>query len=447
MTCALRSKRTLAPLLGLLAAAALTPASAMSLSEAYERAAEHDPYVAASRAQYEADREQGRQEFGSLLPSVTLGGSYYYADTELEAAFGQSQDDYEGWSAPVELRQPLFRLDWFARRDRSRLFDSRADAALRERELATLFRVAERYFGVLLAQDELTQAEAEAEAVRESLEDTRKRYEVELVPGTDLKEAQARDDLAQARLLSARTGLITAQDALEEITGSGHVALPALDDDLAFPPLAPANVDEWVAAAREQSPSIALARHAALIAGADRRSARSSASPVLDLVASAGRVDSSEYELGQLQDDARVGVELSVPIYAGGINAARLRQAEASERAAQAELTRVTLEVERLTRQSYRQASTAYFEVDAYQRSLESALAAVAATRADYDAGTRTITDVLDAKSRVVQARRELNSTRYNLLLKLLELRQRAGELSAADFDQIDTLLRYPPAP
>ena len=109
MTCALRSKRTLAPLLGLLAAAALTPASAMSLSEAYERAAEHDPYVAASRAQYEADREQGRQEFGSLLPSVTLGGSYYYADTELEAAFGQSQDDYEGWSAQVELRQPLFR--------------------------------------------------------------------------------------------------------------------------------------------------------------------------------------------------------------------------------------------------------------------------------------------------------------------------------------------------
>jgi outer membrane protein len=445
MTCALPNKRTLASLSVLLAAGVASPASAMSLTEAYERAAEHDPNIAVSRARYEADREQGRQESGTLLPSISVGGSYYYADTELQAAFGESEDDYTGWSAQIELRQPLFRLDWFARRDRSRLFDSQADAALRDRELQTLFRVAERYFGVLIAQDELAQAEAEAEAVRESLEDTRKRYEVELVPGTDLKEAQARDDLAQARLLSAKTGLITAQDALDEITGNGHVALPALDDDLAFPPLTPANVDEWVAAAREQNPSIALARDAALIAGADRRSARSSASPALDLVASAGRNDSSEYDLGQLQDDARVGVELNVPIYAGGINTARLRQAEASERVAAAELTRVTLEVERLTRQSYRQASTAYFEVDAYRRSLESALAAEAATRAGYDAGTRTITDVLDAKSRVVQARRELNNTRYTLLLRLLELKQRAGDLTVADFAEIDRLLRFPP--
>lgn len=433
-------------LLALLALAAAVPASAMTLGEALTRAAEHDPAVAVSLAQYDAEREAGDQERGSLLPTLGIGGNYSYARTDSVGVFGASEDEYPSWSAQLQARQPLFRLDWFARRDRARALDDRAEAGQFDRKLKILVRVAERYFGVLNAQDQHEQAEAEARAVRESLEDTRKRYEVELVPGTDLKEAQARDDLAQARLLSARTGLETAQDALDEVTGNGRVALPVLPEDVAFPPLAPADAEQWVEAARAQSPAIALARDAAQIADADRRSARSRAMPTLDLVASAGRQDTSEYVFGQEVDDARVGVELNLPIYSGGVNSARIRQAKAGAIAAEADLKRVTLETERSARQQYRQVVTAYYESDAFKKSLESAQAAEAATRAGYDAGTRTITDVLDAKSRVVQARRDLNGTRYRLLLGLIQLRQTTGELSTQDFALIDQLLRYPPA-
>ncbi|MFP5304540.1 MAG: TolC family outer membrane protein [Gammaproteobacteria bacterium] len=418
----------------------------MSLSEALQRAREHDPAVAVSAAQYQADREEGRAERSTLLPSLSAGGAYYHAQTDFESPYGGADDSYHGWSAQAEARQALFRLDWFARRDRARALDAQAETAYRERELEVLLRVADRYFSVLLAQDQLAQAEAEAQAVRESLEDTRKRYEVEIVPGTDLKEAQARDDLAQARLLSARIGLETAQEALAEITGADGPVLPVLPQDVAFPPLAPASAEAWVEAAREQSPRIALARQAAEIAETRRKSTFSAAMPALDLVASASRDDASDYAFGQLRNDQRIGVELSVPIYAGGLNSARLRQAEAAAIAAQADLRRVILETERETRQRYRQVATAYHEADAYRRSLESALAAQAATQAGYDAGTRTITDVLDAKSRVVQAQRDLNNTRYNLLLSLLQLRQLTGELSAEDFARIDRLLRDPPA-
>lgn len=428
------------------ALAATEPAATMSLSEALQRARVHDPAVAVSAAQYEADREEGRAERSALLPSLAAGGTYYYARTDFASPYGGADDGYEGWAAQAEARQALFRLDWFARRDRARVLDARAETAYRERELEVLLRVANRYFSMLLAQDQLAQAEAEAQAVRESLEDTRKRYGVEIVPGTDLKEAQARDDLAQARLLSAGIGLETAREALAEITGVDEPRLPVLPQDVAFPPLTPASADAWVEAAREQSPRIALARQAAEIAQTQRKSTLSAAMPALDLVASASRDDASEYAFGQLRDDQRIGVELSVPIYAGGLTAARLRQAEASAIAAQADLRRVILETERETRQRYRQVATAYHEVDAYRRSLESALAAQAATQAGYDAGTRTITDVLDAKSRVVQAQRDLNNTRYNLLLSLLQLRQLTGELSAEDFARIDRLLRYPSA-
>jgi outer membrane protein len=418
------------------------PAQAMTLSEALQRASQVDPTVPGSLALYDAEREAGRQERGTRLPSVSFTAGYDQASTEATFPFGTAPDeDYHSSSAALVARQPLFRLDWFARGARAQALDAQADLGLQDRKLQLLRRVAERYFGVLVAQDGLAQAEAEARAVRESLEDTRKRYEVELVPGTDLKEAQARDDLAQARLLAARRALETARDALDEITGNGRGALPQLAEPVAFPPLAPADIEAWVAVASQHSPRIAQARQALTIAKTTHRSRQSEAAPSVDLVARIGHDDSTDYSLGQERDDARIGVELNVPLYAGGINSSRIREAEAGLRIAEAELKRITLETERQTRQLFRQVQTAYDEARAFEKSLASAQAAERATRAGYDAGTRTITDVLDAQSRVVQAQRDLNNTRYNLLLSLLQLKQTVGTLSEKDFAEIDRLM------
>lgn len=424
-----------------LGALAAPRVEAMTLTEALQRAQDHDPAVAVSLAQYQADRESGAADRAGRLPSVSVGGTYYYARTESDGVFGKSAEEYPDWGAQVIARQPLFRLDWFALGDRARALEARADIAHKDSRLELLRRVAERYFNVLLAQDQLAQAEAEAKAFGESLESTQKRYDVELVPGTDLREAQARDDLARARLLSAQTALQTARDALHEVTGNGYEPLPHLAESVAFPALSPNSVEAWVEAARQQNPRIALAREAAVVARANRSSARADASPRLDLVASAGHQDTGDFEFGQKSDDARVGVELNIPLYAGGANAARIRQAGYNLAAAEADLRRVTLETERSTRQLYREVENAYAAAEAFRKSLLSAQAAEAATAAGYDAGTRTITDVLDAKSRVVQARRDFNSTRYNLLLSLLQLKQLAGELDVKDFVQIDQLL------
>lgn len=417
-------------------------AGAMSLSEAYRAALQRDPTTAVFQAQFDADREAGAIERAALRPNVSVAASGSQARTESDGVFGSGSDEYPEWAASASLRQALFRLDWFDIRDRARALDTRADIALREARLGLQLRVAQRYFGVLDAQDALTQAEAEAAAVRKSLEDTRRRYEVELVPGTDLKEAQARDDLAQARLVSARRALDNARDELEETTGHRDGALPALPETVGFPPLVPADAEQWVQAARDNSPRVAAAEQAAVVARTDAGSRRALAWPQLDLVGSVGRTDNSEYDFGSETDDARIGLELNIPIYAGGATSAGLRQTEALRRVAEAEFARVKLETERETRQRYRTVETSYYEVGAYARSLTSAEAAAEATRYGYDAGTRTITDVLDAQSRLAQARRDLNSTRYNLLLNLVQLKQLTGRLSEADFAEIDRLLQ-----
>lgn len=427
----------------MLMALSAAPAQAMTLTEALNHAIAHDPVVASSLATFDVDREAGAQERGSRLPTVSAQGVINVDRTKSEFAFGSAPaETYPNWNASLQARQPLFRLDWFARGNRAAALDEIADVGLRDRRQQLLNRVAERYFNVLQAQDDLVQIEAQARAVAESLDSTRKRYEVDLVPGTDLREAQARNDLSQAQVLAARHALESAQDALDEVTGHGREPLPTLAEGVEFPVLTPATPEQWIRALSENSPALIRAREQVKVAEANVKSSFSSTLPTLDAVAGASHADSTRYSLGQLQDDVRIGLELNVPIFSGGILASRTREAEARARAAHAELDRLTAEAERQVRQLFRSVQSGYVEVKAYQQALESARVAETATRNGYEAGTRTITDVLDAKSRVAQAVRDLHRTRYTQLLNLLQLKQTTGVLSEKDFTGVDLLLQ-----
>ncbi|HKY90654.1 MAG TPA: TolC family outer membrane protein [Nevskiaceae bacterium] len=460
MTFAWKNKNVASVLTGVALVAAAPSAWSMMFSDALRLAFEHDPEVASYLAQYDSDVERGRIERGSLYPTLTAKGRAYNATTESKATYlfdnpvtpesdpvetpQNVYDNYNSWRADLELRQPLFRLDWFDRLDRAAALDDQARIALRERKTDLVGKTSQRYLEVLQAIDQERAAEAEAKAVRESLGDTQKRYDVQLVPGTDLKEAKARDDLAQARLVAARRGVEIARDALDETTGDGYVEMPVLREDVPIPPLMPGTLEEWVKITQDNSPRLQTARREVEVKRAESEAQRAARYPTLDLVGAVMHDDTTEFAAGAEVDDQRIGVELTVPLYAGGVNSARARQAAADLRVAEATLNRTSRETEREARQLFREAQSSYTESAAYAQALVSARAAEGATAAGYDAGTRTITDVLDARSRAVQARRDLNNARFTLLMKLLRLKQVAGVLQESDLIALDSFLAYP---
>lgn len=418
--------------------------SAMTLGEALKRAAERDPLIDVSRADFDAESQLGEQARAALRPSVSVEAQGYQNRSDSRFAFGEERDDYPSWSAYLRARQPVLRMDWDARMDGAALRDALARETQTDRASQFIVRVCLRYLDTVLAEDRVRQAESESLAVRESLNDTRKRYDVELVPGTDLKEAQARDDLAQAQLVSKRAALDDARDALDEITGYGGGPLPTLRESLVFRPLVPDQAEGWVRIAAENNSARRRAQMQVDLARTVLESRKAEALPAIDLVAEAGRNDSSEYALGQRQDDARIGLELTVPIYAGGYNRSRVLEAEARLRQAQAEFERVSLENDRSMRTLFRGVATARAEAAAFGRALESAVLAQKATQAGYDAGTRTITDVLDAKSRVVNASRNRTEAGLNLLIQLLQLHATSGTLTPEMVLALDQTLFEP---
>ena len=98
-----------------------------------------------------------------------------------------------------------------------------------EQEL--MLRTADRYFGVLSANDSLQFAEAEKAAIGRQLDQAKQRFEVGLIAITDIHEAQARYDLTVAQEIEARNQVANAMEALREVTGTGYEALTPLADD------------------------------------------------------------------------------------------------------------------------------------------------------------------------------------------------------------------------
>ncbi len=434
------TRRLARPGLLILFLAAAQSAGALNLTDAVERAEQFDPRLAAIEADFLAAREDGEQLLSTRRTQVNAFANLdYQRDSVRSDLFGDQRQTYLTNAVGVEVRQPLFRLDWFERGRQAEALDLLAEAEATSRRQAYWFDLAERYFNALARAEDLALAEAEAESVRESLLDTQARFEAEAVAATDLREAEARDDLARARLLAAEQGLEDAVDRLEEAVGPVQ-RLPVLgmsESDLAsYPPL-----DEWLTLARAQSPELSVARSALAIAAAERRGARSERAPQLDLVGSATRFDQSDSLLGQRGNDAVIGLQFSMPLTAGGALRSSERQAAQRERSAQLALDQRERELDRQVRDAWRAVRVATRQVSAFEAAVRSAEVAEQATRNGFDAGTRTITDVLNARSATVEARRDLSQARFNRVLADLLLKLRAGQIDRDSLIELDTLL------
>src|SRR5690606_35305660 len=120
--------------------------------------------------------------------------------------------------------------------------------------------------------------------------------------------------------------------------------------------------------------------------------------PVLDLVADAFRLDSDGGAAGERgENQERIGVVLSLPLYSGGQIEATKRQMLALESQALAELDDVRAQVIRDTRIAFRNSTSGLRRVDALKRALDAAIAAEESTRGGFEAGTLASTDLLTA--------------------------------------------------
>lgn len=430
----LYSSRWTAAAVASLAMALAMPVVAMDLEGAYRAAGENDAAIRASRAAADANREKLPQARAQRLPNVSLNASRTHNDltSKTRNVLGQpvvTSNRYMSGSEALVVRQPLYRPFLNSLVSQAQAQVEEAEASLERDEQALVTRVAEAYFDALLAHDQLSLIAAQKATYGTQLDAARKLFSAGAGVRTDIDEAQARLDLTMAQELEARQNVEFTRRRIDVLTGRSVDALALLDVERFTPePPMPANLEAWIQRAEQASPEMAALRAQLEVARLEVEKAQTGHRPTLDLVAQWSRTNSdSVTSINSRYDNKTVGLQLSVPLYAGGYVSSTVRQAVAAEvRAREAlEATRRDLGVR--VHREFRGMTEGILRIAALEQAVRSAEQAVISNRKSFPA-SRTTLDILNAEQQKTLATRDLAQARYVYMLSRLRLESLAGE-------------------
>ncbi|MCW8964087.1 MAG: TolC family outer membrane protein [Gammaproteobacteria bacterium] len=424
-----------------------TAASAEGLQAIYEQARVADPVWLGAQAGNRAAQEATEQSFAAFLPSASLSAdstSNFQDSKSNNTRILDNREKYNSNAWNLNITQPVFRMANYATHRQAKASVRQADILLSSEAQNLILRVAEAYFDVLSAASDLTAVRAEKKAIARQLDQAQKRFEVGLIAITDVHEAQAGYDLAQANEIAAVNRLFTARVALAEITGKNYKKINDLDKELELISPDPEDMDAWVSRAIDNNLSLSAAMVAVEIAQENVKIQRAGHYPTLDLIAAGGNSTSHGGSFGSDTDSESLSLQFNLPIYTGGRVTSQTRQALAELDQARDGLTETKRATEKVTRNSYLGILTDISLVRALQQAVISAQSAVDATEAGFEVGTRTIVDVLNVQRELYRAVTNFQKAQYAYLLDGLRLKQAVGSLSDGDLASVDQLLVVP---
>jgi len=409
----------------------------ITLSKAVELALAHAPAMKAADAGRDAaaqDRNIGR---AGLLPRIDATGSYQFRKqtTRYDGTQNIFQPDLKSHDSTIGLRvvQPLFDLERWAGYREGELSAMAGEMQLRLERQRLILETAQAYLETATAQAALFAAKAKEEAARSLSERAQAMFEAGVAAVNERLDADARRDLARAERFSAESDLDQARSRLASLTGVEveRVGLPAIPGDVSLPE--PARPDTWESRAMEDAISVRLARLQFQVAEAEELRNWGSSVPKVEAFAGVegSRATTGELGIGSRTLDQSIGVQASLPLFAGGGDLARIRKSKKASLQAEFAL-QDDIRLARLTaRQAFLEYSAAISRLKAMRQAVVSAKEASEAARAGHEVGLRTMTDVLDADERRFEAEKRLVEAEAQLVFAVLQLRASVGMLDS----------------
>jgi outer membrane protein TolC len=405
-----------------------SPKKTVSIDEATQKAIGDSPQLDQTRAQAERAKWERLESLSGFLPSVTLGGHWYFLERTpyFNLGFGSTSITSLGPASPwydgeVSVKVPLF--------DGLRNFD-RLDAAGKQGHAATLqvdwgtYQLRQQ---VRLAYNAVLEAKQLAIVANEDvkdLEDHRRLIQDQIRAGVSTRVDTLRVDSQLSFANSERTN---AEDEIKirlrqlaELMGeqfddrdvTGKLPIPS-DSDLRA-------IESATLGSRYDIDALALTAEAA---SDQQRAASKWWVPTLSLVGNYDAYSSQALKLTAYT----IGVSMSVNIFDGLVSYSRSKEAIQSERIADKAETQSRLQAEtdfETYRRRYRYNLERYrARVDDVARATET----VRLARVGFKAGTQTNTDVLDAEQDLFNARSNEVQAQYGALENLVRFELALG--------------------
>ena len=413
--------------------------SAFGLMQAYEAALNNDAVYRAAVHENEAGQQFKVIGRSSLLPVLSGSYSTNYVDGERTFAGQPTQHlTYRNETSVLQLRQPVVNFESFARYKQGLAQTSAADSQFLVRNQDLIVRLAAAYMDARFAEDQLALTSAQMSSYAEQRLTNERLFEKGEGTRTEMLETQARFDLAEAQVIESRDNLTNARNVLTSIVGEEVRLVNPLLEDFRVKPMLPTSFEEWKEIALEQNPEIVSQRHAVEVARQEINKQRAGHAPRIDLVASVNKSMSDNIIFFGVDTFTRsIGVQVNVPMYAGGIVNAMTSQAVSNHERAKAELESRTHQVLIELRRQFNLNLSSSRRIDALMTSVNSRNILLDATKKSVIGGTRNNIDILNAQQQFFEARLDLMQARYNYLLSYLRLRKAAGTVDIRDLQDV----------
>ncbi len=420
---------------------------AMGPFQVYEQALRNDPVFLGAMKERDAGLENRAIGRAGLLPK--LGYTYNKGRNNSKATYldtqrGTRHDDrnYNSYGSTLTLQQPLIDYEAYASYRKGVAQALFADENFRSKSQELLVRVLTSYTQALFAQDQIDIAQAKKKAFEQQFQQNEQMFRQGEGTRTDILEAESRYELASAEEIAARDEQDAALRELGALIGVPAVDiadLAPLGDGFQSFALQPANFDTWHALAVSNNPGLASQRQALEAARFEVERNRAGHLPRVSAYASVRQNESeSGNTYNQRYDTNTIGIEVSVPLYAGGGVSASTRQASRSMEQAEYELDAKTRETLIELRRQFSACLSGVSKLRAYQKALTSAEALVVSTRQSILGGERVNLDALNAEQQLYTTRRDLARARYDYLMAWTKLHYYAGTLREDDLAKVD---------
>ncbi len=413
---------------------------AQDLATIYSLALENDAELMIAEANYLAAVEAVPLARSERRPQVFFDANGSVRESD-NSETGDNSNETIGYS--VSLTQSLYDTESAANLNAAEATSAAQLASLEATRQALVLRVAQTYFEILAAQDNVDFAYAERTAIARQLEQAQRRFEVGLIAITDVQEAKARFDSAEAQAILAENLLENAYQALAVITGDASIRnLARVSERLTLNLPEPANAEAWVEFAMNNNRDLIAARENLNAARFERDKASRNRRPTVDLTATFSDQDVEDDLLGDSrQDDVSVAIEFRLPLYTRGRIGAERARADAEYLSAQNNALLQARLASQQARTAYLDVVSGISQVTALKQALESSNIALEATQAGFEVGTRTSVDVLVSLRETYRAQRDYASARYDYLVNTIRLKQAAGTLTEDDLFRVNRWL------
>jgi outer membrane protein len=426
------------------------PAAAETLADAIALAYDSNPTLQAQRATQRALDETYVQARSGWRPTLSLSaaGSYTENRATRESRFtgfplqGDGVTYSNGGQAALSFSQPL----WTGGRTAAAVSASEAEILagrenLRRIEAQILLNVIQAYADVRRDLEALRIREENVTVLQRQLDESQARFDVGEITRTDVAQSQARLAGAQAQLQNGQAQLGISRATYAAVVGQNPGDL-APEPSLAY--LMPGNVDDAFTVAEQNSPVLRAQQFLEQASRSRVAGARAERMPNVSLSASSrfGQAPFDPFERELFDRESQVGVNVTVPLFSGGLVSSRIRQSVERNNA-----DRINVEAQRRTvlqtiTQAWNQLIASRANISSTAEQVTAARIAAEGTRQEQQVGLRTTIDVLNAEQELrsaelnqVSARRDEYVAAANVLASMGRLEAKNLTPTVASYD------------